>query len=94
MSDGSVIAINANEANAFVNSVLDALKPVKFTRWPAVQKPEYELEFSIDSKIHRIALRQAEVHPEYFDYSISGHNFQNTGGDSERLKQLMDSIKK
>ena len=94
MSDGSVIAINANEANAFVNSVLDALKPVKFTRWPAVQKPEYELEFSIDSKIHRIALRQAEVHPEYFDYSISGHNFQNTGGDSERLKQLMNSIKK
>ena len=97
--NGDIVAIDKSEGNVLVNSFLDCMRPVQFTRRPAVQEPEYELTFRIDSESYRIAIRKNELDAErnLLDYSISGPNevdTQNSGGDSDRLMEVLNGIKR
>ena len=89
-ADGKVLTVAADQENKLVNLILDAMKPVKFVRTPAVQNPDYEVEFKIGKVDYKIGIKKGPK--EMLSYSINTANTQHSGGDPEKLKKIITAI--
>ena len=89
-ADGKVLTVAADQGNKLVNSILDAMKPVKFVRTPVVQNPDYEVEFKIGKVDYKIGIKKGPK--EMLSYSINTANTQHSGGDPEKLKKIITAI--
>ena len=86
--DQKEIAIEKN-SDAFLNSVLNSFKPVKLTRTPGVQNPDYTIDFNIGPDSHRVVVMFGP--DENLSYSIG--SFQFIGGRSAEFRKLIESIR-
>lgn len=88
--DGRVFTVAADKENLLVNSILDAMKPVKFVRTPAVEDPDHEIEFRIGEVDYKIGIKKGPK--EMLSYSINTETTQHAGGDPEKLEKIMTAI--
>ena len=90
LADGKVLTVAADQENKLVNSILDAMKPVKFVRTPAVQNPDYGVEFKIGKVDYKIDIKKGPK--EMLNYSINTANTQLSGGDPAKLEKIITAI--
>lgn len=85
-ADGSVISV-ADNGDSVVNAILDSFKPVKYTRTPGVQKPQYLLTFQSGAEKYEIAISVSE---EHLSYSVG--NVQFAGGNPKKFKRQLSKL--